>query len=116
MDLFHVRLREQISALGYSMAEASRQMGESSPQRLNDVVNGRQKIPTEMLASAARIGVDIFYVLTGDHRDIAESLSDEEESLVRNYRILKDDEKQAIHKVSETMTAAYHVEPESSDR
>ncbi len=112
MDLFHNRLREEIKAAGYSIAEASRQMKESSPQRLNDVVNGRQKIPTEMLASAANIGVDILYVVTGKHRDTEDSLSEDELALIEHYRALKESDKQAIYQVSETM-ASYKVDKKS---
>ncbi len=66
------RLREEILSLGFSLSEASRKMGEKSPQRLKDVVNGRQKAPADLLSSAASIGVDIFYVLTGDRRSPVE--------------------------------------------
>lgn len=51
-----------------SLASASRQMGEKSPQRLKDVVAGRQKCPAELVAKLHGIGVDIFYVLTAEKR------------------------------------------------
>ncbi|WP_421865188.1 hypothetical protein [Motiliproteus sp.] len=47
------------------MAAASREMGEASPQRLKDVVSGRQKCPAELVGKMAPLGVDISYVLTG---------------------------------------------------
>jgi hypothetical protein len=66
VDNIHVRLREQLEERGYSLAEASRLMGEKNLQRLRDVVAGRQKVPSDLLASATKLGVDIFYVLTGE--------------------------------------------------
>lgn len=61
-----LRLREEIANRGWSLAEASRRAGESSPQRLKDVTAGRQKCPVELLARLAPLEVDISYVLTGE--------------------------------------------------
>lgn len=66
------RIREEISLLGLSLAETSRRAGESSPQRLKDVLSGRQKCPADLVAKLASLGVDIFYVLTGE-RSVPES-------------------------------------------
>ncbi|WP_315983004.1 hypothetical protein [Aliamphritea spongicola] len=65
-----------------------------------------------MLASAAGIGVDILYVITGKHRATEDSLSEDEQILVQHYRSLKESDKQAIYQVSETM-AAYRIHKES---
>lgn len=59
------RIREEISLLGISLAEASRRAGENSPQRLKDVLAGRQKCSADLVARLANIGVDVSYVLTG---------------------------------------------------
>ncbi|SDG27391.1 Phage repressor protein C, contains Cro/C1-type HTH and peptisase s24 domains [Onishia taeanensis] len=59
------RIREELTRLGLTMAAASRNAGESSGQRLKDVVAGRQKCPVELLARLESIGVDISYVITG---------------------------------------------------
>lgn len=94
------------------MAAASREMGEKSPQRLKDVVSGRQKLPADMLAAAAALGVDIIYVLTGKHRITTDALSEDEQTLIRYYRSLKESDQQAIYQVSETM-AAYRLNKDS---
>ena len=60
-----LRIREEISILGLSLAEASRRAGENSPQRLKDILAGRQKCSADLVARLAPLGVDISYVLTG---------------------------------------------------
>lgn len=65
VEEIHVRLREEIDRLGISLAEAARSAGEKSPQRIKDVVSGKQRCPAELLARLEGIGVDIFYVITG---------------------------------------------------
>jgi hypothetical protein len=104
VENLHIRLREQLEKRGYSMAEASRLMEETSPQRLRDVVNGRQKIPADMLAKAAMLGVDIFYVLTGEHQ-VNEALTGDETDLLENYRHASDEQKRSIYQVSEAFVA-----------
>ena len=93
VDNIHLRLKEEIVALGFSLAKASREMGESGPQRLKDVTNGRQKLPAEMLANATLIGVDIIYVLTGQRGNVIPDLTIEETALVENYRASSDKNK-----------------------
>src|SRR5690554_849017 len=65
------RLREELKRQGYSIAAAAREAGESSSQRLKDVLSGRQKCPVELLARLEVLGVDISYVLTGRGRSQA---------------------------------------------
>ncbi|NRA20734.1 MAG: helix-turn-helix transcriptional regulator [Oceanospirillaceae bacterium] len=99
VDNIHNRLRAEIDKCGLSLAEASRKLGEKSPQRLRDVISGRQKLPAEMLSNAAMIGVDIFYVLTGDRVNGASSLTTEETALVENYRASTEENKSHIEAV-----------------
>lgn len=47
------------------MADAARAAGEKSPQRVKDVVSGKQRCPSDLLAKLDGTGVDVFYVLTG---------------------------------------------------
>lgn len=99
VDNIHLRFKEEIKSLGFSLAKAAREMGESSPQRLKDVTNGRQKLPTEMLASATVLGVDIFYVLTGVRQNPVKGLSTEENALVDNYRASTEENKNILKAV-----------------
>ena len=99
VEEIHLRLKEEIIRLGFSLAKASREMGESSPQRLKDVTNGRQKLPTELLASAFLIGVDIIYVVTGEQGRDNVGLTTQESSLVENYRASSEADKNHIEAV-----------------
>ena len=65
VEIIHVRLREELDRLGLSLAEAARVAGEKSPQRVKDVVSGKQRCPSELLARLDGSGVDVLYVLTG---------------------------------------------------
>ncbi len=80
----HVRLREEIDRCGLSLAAASRAAQEPSPQRLKDVVSGRQKCTADLIAKLIVIGIDSFYVLTGHRAAGAASL--EEARLLELYR------------------------------
>lgn len=83
------RLREEIQRCGMSLAAASRAAGESSPQRLKDVVCGRQKCSADLVAKLMIIGVDGLYVLTGDRTQNASSnLASDETVLIEGYRAL----------------------------
>lgn len=85
----HVRLREEIDRCGLSLAAASRAAGESSPQRLKEVVSGRQKCPADLVAKLVVIGVDAQYVLVGERAQITKpSLTPDEEMLLEAYRAL----------------------------
>lgn len=92
VDEVHVRLREEIDRLGLSLAAASRAAGESGPQRLKDVVAGRQKCPVELLAGISTVGVDLIYVVTGErwdsNRATSHDLPADEQLVLDGYRAL----------------------------
>lgn len=67
VEIIHLRLREEIERLGLSLAEAARLAGEKSPQRIKDVVSGKQRCPSDLLTRLDNVGVDVLYVLTGRH-------------------------------------------------
>ncbi|MCY1345809.1 hypothetical protein D9M68_325430 [compost metagenome] len=84
------RLREEIERLGLSMAAASRAAGESSPQRIKDVMGGKQKCPIDLLARLGGIGVDLIYVLMAERWSSGQSskpsLAPDEELMLETYR------------------------------
>lgn len=84
LDEIRIRLRQEIDNSGLSLAAASRAAGEPSPQRLKDVVSGRQKCTADLLANLIHIGVDSFYVLTGQKSEAA--ISPEEVRLLVSFR------------------------------
>jgi hypothetical protein len=87
VEQIHLRLREEIDRVGLSLAAAARAAGESSPQRIKDVVSGKQRCPSDLLARLNGTGVDIFYVLTGQRSGDAPAAptSPRVRALVENY-------------------------------
>lgn len=89
VEQLHLRLREEIDRCGLSLAAASRAAGESSPQRLKEVVSGRQKCPAELVAKLLAIGVDAQYVLIGERAQVAKpQMTPDEEMLLDGYRAM----------------------------
>lgn len=89
VEHLHLRLREEIDRCGLSLAAASRAAGETSPQRLKEVVSGRQKCPADLVAKLLVIGVDAQYVLIGERVQTAKAqLAPDEEMLLDGYRAL----------------------------
>ena len=89
VELIHVRLREELDRCGLKLAAASRAANEVSPQRLKDVVSGRQKCPAELIAKLVGTGVDAMYVLTGVRTQaFPNELAPDEEVLLEEYRAL----------------------------
>lgn len=103
LDEIHIRLRQEIDRSGLSLAAASRAAGEPSPQRLKDMVSGRQKCTAEVLAKLISIGVDSSYVLTGRRSEAANS--PEEVRLLESFRaadiLVKDAVLRALNSASE---------------
>lgn len=62
----HLRLREELDRVGLKLAAASRAAGESSAQRLKDVVSGRVRCPADLVERLAPTGIDVLYVITGE--------------------------------------------------
>lgn len=88
VDSIHLRLREELERLGYKLAAAARAAGETSSQRLKDVVTGRQKCPADLLARLAVTRIDLVYVLTGERDGSARDLESpaDEQLLLDSYR------------------------------
>jgi len=103
VEQISVRLREEIERAGLSLAAAARAAGESSPQRIKDVVSGKQRCPSDLLARLNGTGVDVFYVLTGQRAGdapAAPALTREEEALLDDYRHCPPDARRAIKATS----------------
>lgn len=87
MEEIPERLRKELERLGLSLAAAARAMGEPDAQGLRDACSGRKRVTAETLAKAVPLGVDVFYVLTGQRMQPMEStLSLEEHALLDNYK------------------------------
>ena len=67
------RLREAIENAGFeTLADASRAIGEATPQGLRDVVTGRKRASVEFMMRLRSAGVDITYVM-GESEELAPS-------------------------------------------
>lgn len=94
VDHIHLRLKEELARCEVTLASASRRIGESSPQRLKDVVSGRQKCPADLVARLITVGIDALYVLTGTAAPKKEDpLAPDEAVLLQSYRALKPSER-----------------------
>ena len=100
VEHIHLRLREEIERCGLSLAAASRAAAETGPQRLKDIIAGRQKCPVDLLARLAPSGVDLIYVLTGErwssNRPAPTALPSDEEILLDSYRSMALQEKRRL--------------------
>jgi len=85
------RFTEELEQLGMPITEAARRMGESHPQRIRDVIRGRQGLPSDMLSRASTIGVDVMYVVSGTRTP--KPLNGNERALLENYRAVAKQER-----------------------
>lgn len=101
------RLREEILRLGLTLAAAARAAGESTPQRIKDVVSGKQRCPVDLLARMDGIGVDIFYVITGRRQDgdglVDGTLGNDERALLAAFRSSSASGKRALKAMGEAL-------------
>ncbi len=98
VDEIHIRLREEIDQIWSSMAEAARDIGESSSQGLRDVCAGRKRTTAELLARLALEGADAGYILTGKRTEHAPSkqLPSDEQLLLDTYRAMSVTRRKAL--------------------
>lgn len=59
------RFSREVERTELSICELARRIGEAQPQRIRDVLRGKTRLPADMLARAATIGIDTLYVITG---------------------------------------------------
>ncbi len=77
------RFAEELDRLDLSVNEIARRMGNQHPQRVRDVLSGKTRVPTDMLALAVGLGVDVNYIITGQMIPV---LTKEESTFLDNYR------------------------------
>jgi len=64
-DAIAQRFVEKLASMDLSINEIARRMGGQPPQRIRDVLRGKARLPTDLLALSVGIGMDVNYVLTG---------------------------------------------------
>ncbi|MDR2259549.1 MAG: helix-turn-helix domain-containing protein [Azoarcus sp.] len=91
------RFREEITSHGMSLAEAARIAGEPGPQRIKDIVSGKQRCPSDLLARLAET-VDVLYVLTGVRKE--KPVPRRVDALIDNYEHLSEEDKRALERLA----------------
>lgn len=118
VEIITQRLRDELSRLNLSLAAASRAAGEAGPQRLKDVMAGKQKCPIDLVARLAHTGVDILYVMTGTRTPRpVEGLSVAEEKVLDNYRSLPEEDQASVRRLTNALAesvAHYSVKGKAS--
>lgn len=104
---FPERLRQVI---GDSTIDEFAQVIEDSPQRVKDVLRGKQKPPMDFLVRIqVRLGVDLNWLLVGDVSRAANALSAREASLIYNYRAATEEGRKAVdHTASAVVRSEDH--------
>lgn len=105
VEEIHIRLREEIKRCGYSLASASRAIGDTGGQNLKDVVNGRKRCQADLVARLSVIGVDIFYVLIGVRAEQTSTLKPEESALLNRYRSLPEIDQLTVQRTVTALAA-----------
>lgn len=88
MEGFHTRLRSELTRLGLQPADAGRAIGDPDGQGIRDISGGRKRLTAEVLAKLVAVGVDPFYVLTGERSGTSAAvsyLSRDEEWLLKKW-------------------------------
>ncbi len=81
-----IRLREERVRLNREQAEMAELLG-AKPRTYQDWERGVSAVSSEFLGTAAALGVDVLYVLTGQRTEPVEStLTPEERALLDNYQ------------------------------
>lgn len=68
------RIREVMAQRGLTIEAFAEQLGEKNPQRLKDVLRGKQRLPEAMTTAMADRGIDVAYVLTGRSEELERRL------------------------------------------
>lgn len=106
MEELHKRLREELDRLGLSMADAARAIGDDSSQGIRDVCSGRKRASAELVAKLSSTGVDVLYILTGNHSPLGE-LSADESALLNNFRAIPEERKFSLIDVASALAKAH---------
>ncbi|SIQ11263.1 helix-turn-helix transcriptional regulator [Marinobacterium stanieri] len=66
------------------------------------------------LSSLAKHGFDVLYILTGERAGEPEPLKPDESALLDNYRHLCDEQREAVYRVSEVMSAGQKTDKKTN--
>jgi transcriptional regulator with XRE-family HTH domain len=102
----HDRLRKEIDALGLSLADVARAIGDNSSQGIRDICSGRKRASAEFVGRVARaIPIDVLYILTGQRSGSASVAppSPRQAALLDNFEHLSEDDKRALERTASAL-------------
>ena len=108
---FGERLKKERNALGMNQQAFADKAGVSKTTQFN-YEKGTRQPDAGYLAAISEMGVDVMYVLTGSRS--LNSLAPDESSLLDNYRHLCEEQRDAVFRVSQVMSAGYRAEKKSN--
>lgn len=98
------RLKEERERLGFNQTEFAAKAGASKNSQYN-YEKGERSPDASYLAAVAEQGVDVLYVITGQHSSVDESsLSDDDLEIVLHVRALGDEDKGAVMRLLRAFT------------
>ncbi|GAB7531586.1 hypothetical protein PS3A_40000 [Pseudomonas sp. 3A(2025)] len=97
------RLREQRTQAGLTQDQLAEKLGVSKRTQGN-YESGASDAPASYLTMAMGLGFDVMYILSGVRTTMANStLTDAEDSMVKQYRIIPDDDQRSIRRFLKAM-------------
>ncbi|APC15116.1 transcriptional regulator [Pseudomonas frederiksbergensis] len=101
-----VRLKEERSRLKLSQTDLGAAGGVGKTTQIN-YEKGVGSPDAKYLAAAASLGVDVLYVITGEHRlTSSESITTEEAGLLEFYRAMADSDRQSLMRMAYALAKA----------
>lgn len=104
---FFERLREVRIETGLSQTDFAARAGVT--KKTQSLYERGERSPSAEYLSAISDLVDVTYLLTGN-RSVPLRLAPDESALLDNYRHLCDEQREAVYRVSEVMSADYKTE------
>ncbi len=94
------RLQEERKRIGLNQDDFSQRIGVAK-RTLAGYESGSGEVGAAALAMAAGLGVDVLYVVTGEHKPrLGESLSADEAHILDNYRALSAKDQDAVARLT----------------
>lgn len=98
-----IRLKEERVRLGFNQADFAALAGVAKTSQFN-YEKGERSPDAAYLAAMAAAGVDVLYVVTGERKPAqADSLTEEENTLVQRFRSMPPENKATVERVAEAM-------------
>lgn len=113
MVLIGERLKEERDRLGLTQEQMAGRL--KVTQKTQGLYERGQRMPNaEYLALMAAQGCDVLYVLTGQRTPTAQSLTVRETCMLENYRVLAEEDKAAMQRMTSALAQSAKPNDESA--